>query len=358
MPGDNEQASDPSLFSKLAGLQSIIPQFDNCSAITPKYFIDSVESITKIAKCSDADKLMILKSRLRGEALSHVINSPDLTQEIDYKTFCKNFLKYFDSPASLATRQQLFSNCKMIPKEQIKVYAARVCNSTHRFFGTIDITNEQVNQLVEQTKLSKFLDGLTPEYKKFVLLKDPTTFQDAVNYAQLLQSNEQHLQETPVNATINTDTERSDFLLLKDLIQSQAELNHQSIAALSQEIQNLKVSSHNYNRPSSHTPVRAQRQNFHTENSRIPMRRYDNSNRSFRQNRPRFQVTQPPCGICSRTNHVTQDCYFRQSTSRDNPTNFPSRGSSRPLTNSFATQRSAPRVRFDNDSRGNNSRLN
>lgn len=94
---------------KLAGLQNIVPSFDNVSEMTPKYFIESFEALTNILNCSDEEKLLILKSRIKGEALSHLINSPDLHSENNYEAFKRKFLAYFDTKVSLATKQQIFS---------------------------------------------------------------------------------------------------------------------------------------------------------------------------------------------------------------------------------------------------------
>ena len=38
---------------------------------------------------SDSEKLLVLKSRIRGDALSQIINSVDLSSETDYKEFVK-----------------------------------------------------------------------------------------------------------------------------------------------------------------------------------------------------------------------------------------------------------------------------
>ena len=40
------------ILQKIAGFQAVIPQFDNVSAITPKFFIDNVDTVTEITRCS------------------------------------------------------------------------------------------------------------------------------------------------------------------------------------------------------------------------------------------------------------------------------------------------------------------
>ena len=147
----------PNLFAKLAGFQTIIPQFDGTSAVTPKYFTENVEHITSVASCSNDEKLLIMKSRIRGEALSQMINSPDLSQEQNYDNFKEKFLAYFGDKTSLATRQQQYANCKMLPEEPVKFFASRVTTATHNFFGNLDLTNKDVSALFEQSNYRNFL---------------------------------------------------------------------------------------------------------------------------------------------------------------------------------------------------------
>ena len=131
---ENDQTQVTHVFQKLAGFQAIIPEFNANSVVTPKFFLDNIENVTNLAKCSPEEKLLILRSRIRGEALSHVINSPDLAQETDYNSFKQKFLDYFDKKISLATRHQHFASCRMKPDESVKVYAARVSDVTQKFF--------------------------------------------------------------------------------------------------------------------------------------------------------------------------------------------------------------------------------
>lgn len=46
-----------------------------------------------------------------------------------------------------------------------------------------------VKALFQQTKMSKFLEGLLPAFKQQTLMKDPQIFQEALHFVELLQSN-------------------------------------------------------------------------------------------------------------------------------------------------------------------------
>lgn len=255
-------ATETNIFNKLAGFNALIPQFDANSAVTPQYFVDTVESITTTANCSDSEKLLVLKSRIRGDALSQIINSVDLSSETDYKEFVKKFINYFAPSSSLATRQQQFSNCKMHNNEPVKLYAARVENATTKFFGEINPKlNTDVGKLYEQTKLSKFLEGLQPEYKKQTLMRDPQTIQEAIKFVQLLQANETQVNDSQINAIQSSHTNDD----LRQLIEINAQRTHEIISTLSDEINKLKLRDRNYRPQNFYRPARHFTSNFPQE---------------------------------------------------------------------------------------------
>lgn len=295
---------DQTIFNKLPGFQALIPQFDSSSTVTPKYFLDILESITTAAKCAPEEKLMVLKSRIRGDALTHIINSPDLSQESNYPEFKKKFLAYFDTPVSLATRQQQFSNCRMLPNESVKIYAARVANATQKFFGNIDTNNTQVKALLEQTKLSKFIDGLASDFKRPVLTKDPQTFQEALNFVEMLQTNEANLSNPLSVGNICPVNNSSENEGIRELLLSQQEI----VANLTKELANIKLASNNSKNIPTHNFSRSRERTTNSHNNN-PNHHYNPSTAFNNNNRARF----PPCRICSRRNHSTAQCFYAAS---------------------------------------------
>lgn len=298
--------SDNSVFSKLPSFQALIPQFDSVSSVTPQYFVDTVTKITDSAKCSPEEKLMVMKSRIRGEALTHVINSPDLSQETDFLEFCNKFTKFFDNQDSLAMRQHHFSNTKMLPNESVKIYAARVAASTQKFFGNVDFKDTNIKALLEQTKLAKFLEGLVPEFKKVVMTRDPQTLQEALNFVEILQANESMFPNTSVNNTSGHENNE-----IKQLLQIHAQQTHETVAALSKELENLKL---NRNFPENRTG-RFEKETHFTDSrqnglygSRSNGKRFTNN--TFNQNH-NSNHNSVRCQICNRTNHTASRCFYR-----------------------------------------------
>lgn len=303
--------------SKLAGYHNLIPVFDNESSVTPEYFIQSFETLAESLQASPAEKLIVLKSKIRGLALTHLIHSINLTSEANYGEFKKKFLEYFGKKSTLAFRQQSFSGCKMKESETINQFGSRVTNVTRRFLGDIDYTNAEIIKILDQSQLSKFIEGILPKYKKTLLEKNPQTFQEGLEYLQLLEVNSSMLNEEDI--INNVVTKGPDW---GTIIQRQGSQTHESIAALSREIEELRI----HNRGDSSR-----------ENSR-PINRQE--------------ITRgPPCKICQRNNHVTSQCFFRQE-------GRPGRGQ----YNEFRREQSQPRqafynrtgsaLRYDNERRG------
>lgn len=301
-------ATESSLFTNLAGFQALIPLFDSESAVTPQYFVDTFETLSKTAKIPDAEKLLVLKSRIRGEALTNVINNPDLSQETNYKNFLTKFLNFFGKTENLASRQYEFSNCKMLTNEPAKTYAARITKSTLNFFGNIDLQNVQVKALVDNTKLAKFIDGLSPEFKKDMLMKNPKSFEDAIQWLDLLQTNAAYFANAPIN-----NVAQSDQMDLQNLLQRHTQQTHESIAALSKKLEDFSI-----RRDRSKTPeIRGQSPHL-CNRQPSPYRRYyypvnqndrafSNPQTSTYRSRPRTPLR---CAICHRSNHDTSRCFY------------------------------------------------
>ena len=304
-PSREETEQTEITIRKLAGLQAIIPQFDNLSAVTPRFFIESVETMTSLAKCTPAEKLLIMRSRIRGDALTNIINSPDLNQETDYGKFKDKFLSFFETNYSLGARQQQFSNCKMLPNEQVKIYAAKVALATQHFFNDPDLTNQAIKTIFEKTKLAKFIEGLLPKYKQSIILKDPTNFDEAVEFVLVLQANESSLNASELEHSVNNTIAQNSSCDIAAMIEAHASHTKEMINGLSKEIEQLKVQSQ----------------------TSIPRRYSQNFQRSFQNNysvRNNFQPRRnfPPCRFCTKQSHTSENCYSNPA----NKINFRSRG--------------------------------
>lgn len=151
--------------NKIAGYQSLVNNFDGDVFSNVSYFFTNLEEVGKIAQWNDSELIAVLKSKLKGPALEYFINDPELTSEKSFATIKTKLNTYFDKITTLSHRQQQFFNCKQIPGETIRSYSSRVSNLTINYFGLDNATKNDEKQIVDQTKLAKFLEGLLPQFK-------------------------------------------------------------------------------------------------------------------------------------------------------------------------------------------------
>ena len=167
--------------------------------------------------------------------------------------------------------------------ESIKHFAARVTNATLKFLGDVKIEEPSIKKICDQTKLSKFIEGVRPEFKKPLLLKDPETLESAISYAELLELNE----EITTSGTINNITTETE---IDRLIERHTQNTHEMISNLSREINKLKINANSM--------------------------QHENTEQGFCNN------MRTKCQICAKLGHEASQCYYRNQPSSQSP-NYP-----------------------------------
>lgn len=262
--------------SKLTSLHSLLPVFDSESNCTVTFFINSFEKLAESLGASEDEKLFVIKSKIRGPALDIVIRSSELSDETNYREFKRKFLEFFEAKVTLAYRQQLFSNCKMTPSESIKQFSLRVVNVSQRFLGKVDLKDINIKKVFDQLKLSKMIEGVIPKFKKVLLGRDPQTFEEAVQILELIELNDTLTQDELIS---NIASNRESGL--EQLIKRQEEDSQQTIAALSRQVDDLK----------------------------IDLNKSRNEGRLLELQRDGARVKR--CEICKRDNHIMANCWFK-----------------------------------------------
>lgn len=268
--------------NKIAGYQSLVGIFDGELFSNVEYFFANLEETGKIAQWNDAEIVAVLKSKLKGPALQFFINDPELLQETDFKKIKEKLTQFYSQKTTLSHRQQLFSNCRQNPGESVRSFSTRVSNLTINYFGLENSSKSEVAPIINQTKLAKFLEGLSPALKKLALTRNPNTFEEAVNQATLDELNSQHMTE---NETVNACTAKPSAqgvnTQLSEILASQAELSKQVIGALAQQ---SSLHNSNFLSPQNHNAQQAS---------------YDNQELSF----PRYETS---CNFCGSyyQNHI------------------------------------------------------
>lgn len=257
--------------NKIAGYQTLVPNFDGEIFSNVAYFLKSLEDIALIAKWEDPELIAVFKSKIKGPALQFFIADPELTTQTAFAPIKDKFQKYFSPKTTLSHRQQMFSNCKQFPGESVRSFASRVSNLTITYFGQENSQKVDAAPIVDQTKLAKFLEGLNAPLRCLALSRHPSSFEDAVEKSILDELNSQI---TDTMATVNVShfqthktNEKNIENKLTDLLQKQTERSNQLLETLTKKITSLEL------------------------------------------NNQRNTSIARPCSHCGRTNHSSERCY-------------------------------------------------
>lgn len=307
--GNGNDFEDPEVLptlSKLSAVHNLISIFDSESAVTPEYFVTSFDRLADSLKAGDPEKLLIMKTRIRGPALTHIIQSPEMANETSYKEFKTKFLNFFETKSSVALRSQQFSNCKMLPAEPIKLFAARVATATLKFLGKVNVKDDAIVSIIEQTKLSKFLEGVKPDIRKNLLTKDPKSFDEAVAFAELLELNDSMSQGDNAES-LNAINRQPNY---SEMIERHAQQMHELVSSLSREFKEFKLAQQNSDREGLSDRNYTQREQWNRTNGQM-------GNNMF-------------CTRCLKTNHRNDQCFFRNENTNSNFRNFQGGSRGRP----------------------------
>lgn len=267
----------------IAGFLGLIPSFTGSEEfLTPAQFIESIEEVSQLAGWTDAEKLLIAKTRIKGGASEFLSNHHDVRQVRAFETFKKYFLEYFEKQLPLAVKLQQFTSCKQKAGESVKQYAGRVKNLAFDYLQGANFEIPEVESIADKTRLSQFLSGLNVKLQRAVLSHNPTTLEKAIEVAILEEANERICSRgSLVNATETCSEGLLEALLAKE------QANEALISNLQKKISELEVSRRNQD-----TEIRE------------------------RTNRPQERdlggrVEDRRCFFCARIGHLMRNCTAR-----------------------------------------------
>ncbi|KAG8173899.1 hypothetical protein JTE90_003078 [Oedothorax gibbosus] len=289
--------------NKIAGYQTLVPNFDGEVFSNVAYFLKSLEDISTIAQWEDPEIIAVFKSKLKGPALQFFIADPELTIETAFSKIKEKFQNYFAPKSTLCHRQQMFSTCKQFPGESVRSFASRVSNLTITYFGQENAQKPDAAPIVNQTKLAKFLEGLNAPLRRLALSRHPSTFEDAIEKSILDELNCQMTDSLEsVNAAHSQPRQTSIESELANIMQKQAEKSNKILETLTEQVKSLsQIKNHHVTPAESARPrtcIHCGRSN-HTSANCFSLR------------------SVPACIHCGRSNHISANCFSL----RNNPNN-------------------------------------
>lgn len=173
----------PQNASRINGIALLTTFFDG-EPNECNFFFKQFNDIATLSGWTDLEKLTILKTRLRGNALTFVLSDRELSETNDYNLVTERLVEFFSEEKGITDHQTKFSTCQQWEGESVKNFAYRVTMLTNNYLGTtIRTENQETKEILDRLKLSKFVDSLLPELRIDVLKTNPQNFNDAVTAA-------------------------------------------------------------------------------------------------------------------------------------------------------------------------------
>lgn len=179
--------TDMERINRLNGL-ALLNNFFEGEREETAYFFKQFDEIADLAQWTSREKLTILKTRLKGNALRFMMSNHELNQSNDYEIVKCKLLEFFGEEQSLTESQIQFSEIHMLENEDIKNFAYRVTLATDKYLGNIvGEVSTGTKEVIDKLRLSKFLGELLPELQRDVLRGNPKNFEEAVKIAKTAQ---------------------------------------------------------------------------------------------------------------------------------------------------------------------------
>ncbi|GBM15519.1 Retrovirus-related Pol polyprotein from transposon 17.6 [Araneus ventricosus] len=148
------------------------------------FFIKQFIEIAKIEKWSEAKKILVLKLNLKDEALKFLVSNPKFEEIDHFDSLVKKLEEKFCKKPNFEEAQRQFNNLKQKVSQSISDLAEQVSSTTDKFSNPNNSEEENIINLTEKLKLSKFIEALRPDIRVEVKKLGPKNFKSAVAIAK------------------------------------------------------------------------------------------------------------------------------------------------------------------------------
>ncbi|GBM13864.1 Transposon Tf2-9 polyprotein [Araneus ventricosus] len=148
------------------------------------FFIKQFIEIAKLEKWGEAKKILVLKLNLKDEALKFLVSNPKLEELEHFDSLVKKLEEKFCKKPNFEGAQSQFNNLKQKVSQSISDLAEQVSSTTDKFSNPNNSEEENIVNLTEKLKLSKFIEALRPDIRVEVKKLGPKNFKSAVAIAK------------------------------------------------------------------------------------------------------------------------------------------------------------------------------
>ncbi|GBN40369.1 hypothetical protein AVEN_205892-1 [Araneus ventricosus] len=174
-----------------ASMMQMVPNLSGKNVID---FFRTLEYTGKLSGWNDEQLFIITNIKLEGNARKYFessLQSPD----INYKKLKECMLSHFTDSQSFSTDFAKFSSAKQYDMESVKDYSVRMEGLAHKSFVAHCANSEEKisDSFKEKLLLSQFISGLRQKIKAPVMIENPSTFSEAVEFATRVEKSQELL---------------------------------------------------------------------------------------------------------------------------------------------------------------------
>lgn len=222
----------------LQNLLHTLPPFDGKKESNIEFYLKQFDELATKAKIQDEGlKLIILKTKLSGNAREFLISSPDLQNADKYDNFKQKLLERFQTTQTLESAQNVFMTIKQTPEQNISEFVNSFNNAASHYLtqsGNAD-KPDAVNFL-NLMKFTRFIDSIRPDIALEIRKSGAKDFNEAVDVAKRIERAFNSSNAEILNNTTSTSQKELCESLL-NFTKSQTE----QINQLQEELNNLKL---------------------------------------------------------------------------------------------------------------------
>ncbi|GBN79427.1 Retrovirus-related Pol polyprotein from transposon 17.6 [Araneus ventricosus] len=148
------------------------------------FFIKQFIDIAKLQKWGETKKILVLKLNLKDEALKFLVSNPKLEEIDNFDSLVKKLEEKFCKKPNFEEAQRQFNNLKQKVSQSISDLAEQVSSTTDKFSNPNNSEEENIVNLTEKLKLSKFIEALRPDIRVEVKKLGPKNFKSAAAIAK------------------------------------------------------------------------------------------------------------------------------------------------------------------------------
>ncbi|GBM19764.1 Transposon Tf2-8 polyprotein [Araneus ventricosus] len=143
-----------------------------------------IKQFIELEKWGEAKKILVLKLNLKDEALKFFVSNPKLEELAHFDSLVKKLEEKFCKKPNFEEAQRQFNNLKQKVSQSISDLAEQVSSTTDKFSNPNNSEEENIVNLTEKLRLSKFIEALRPDIRVEVKKLGPKNFKSAVAIAK------------------------------------------------------------------------------------------------------------------------------------------------------------------------------